>query len=287
MNLSNLRNLFFLSLISLNLITLSNPVEASEEAGTHFKKVVWVIFENESKDPVMSQPDFARVAKLGVSFNSMKAEGRPSQPNYIAIVAGSLLGVNSNNNVDLTENHIGDLIEKAGLDWRTYAEDYPGNCFTGSKSGQYVRKHNPMISFANVSKNPARCAKIESTARFFQDYSNGTLPALSIFVPNMKNSGHDTGFDFAGKWMNSRFGTIFSNPAAMADTLFIVTFDESGFARGGEIYTVLLGANILAGTENNQKVNHYSLLKLVEDELNLGNLGREDAKATGITGIWK
>lgn len=268
-------------------VLIFSQISLAAEEGTRFKKVVWLIFENESQLPVIAQPDFAKVARAGVSFNRMYAEGRPSQPNYIAMVAGSKLEVNTNSNVDLDQTHVGDLIEKAGLDWRTYAEDYPGNCFTGSKSGKYVRKHNPFISFTNVSKNPARCAKIESSARFFQDYANGTLPAFTMFIPNMKNSGHDTGFDYAGKWMTSQFGAIFSNPAAMGDTLFIITFDESGYSEGDEIYTVLLGANVLQGAQNNQKLNHYSLLKMIEDEFALGNLGREDAKAAVINGIWK
>ena len=276
----------FLFTSATSLLIFSQNTFAAEE-GIHFKKVVWLIFENESKQPVIGQPDFAKVARAGVSFNLMYAEGRPSQPNYIAMVAGSKLGVNSNSNVDLDQTHVGDLIEKAGLDWRIYAEDYPGNCYTDSKSGKYVRKHNPLISFTNVSKNPARCAKIESTVRFFQDYANGTLPAFTMFIPNMKNSGHDAGFDHAGKWMSSQFGAIFSNPAAMSDTLFIITFDESGYTAGEEIYTVLLGANVIQGGQNNQKLNHYSLLKMVEDELGLGNLGREDAKAAVISGIWK
>lgn len=273
--------------ILLSLLITASFANAVENT-SHFKKVVWLIFENESHEPVINQPDFAKIARLGASFNSVRAESRPSQPNYIAMVAGSTLGVNSNSNVDLDQTHVGDLIEKAGLDWRTYAEDYPGNCFTGAKSANYVRKHNPFMSFTNITKNPARCAKIESTARFFQDYANGTLPAFSMFVPNMKNSGHDTGFDNAGKWMASQFGTIFSNPSAMGDTLFIITFDESGFSPGGEeIFTVLLGANVKPATLNNQKLNHYSFLKMIEDEFALGHLGREDAKAAVINGIWK
>lgn len=277
---------------SINLLifsvffTLTINSYAASDIGSRFKKVVWLIFENESYTPVMIQQDFVKVAKAGALFTKMRAEGRPSQPNYIAMVAGSTLGVNGNQNYDLNHTHVGDLLEKAGLDWRVYAEDFPGNCFTGATSGNYARKHNPFMSFLNVTKNPARCAKIESTARFFQDYANDTLPAFTMFIPNMKNSGHDSGFDYAGKWMASKFGSIFSNPAAMDDTLFIVTFDESGYP-ASEIYTVLLGSQVVPGSKNSQKLNHISLLKMIEDEFKIGNLGREDAQAQEITGIWK
>ena len=283
MKSSSLKVLFFSF-----ILTLSFHSNASAEVGTHFKKVVWLIFENETYDPVITQPDFSRVARAGVLFTGMKAETHPSQGNYIAMVAGSQLGVKGDSNYDLDQTHVGDLLEKAGLDWRAYAEDYPGNCFTGKSSGKYVRKHNPFISFTNITKNPTRCAKIESTARFFQDFSNGTLPAFSMFIPNMKNDGHDTGYDFAGKWMTSQFGNIFANPAALGDTLFIVTFDESSFTSvTNEVYTVLLGSQIKAGTQNAQKINHITLLKMIQDEYGIGNQGRDDVNAAVITGIWK
>ena len=275
-------------LICSIIITISSYSNATTDAGIHFKKVVWLIFENETYDPVITQPDFAKLARAGALFTGMKAETHPSQGNYIAMVAGSMLGVSGDQNVDLDQTHVGDLLEKAGLDWRAYAEDYPGNCFTGRSSGKYARKHNPFISFTNVTKNPTRCNKIESTARFFQDYANGSLPAFSMFVPNQKNDGHDTGYDFAGKWMASQFGAIFSNPAALGDTLFIVTFDESSFSSvTNEVYTVLVGSQIIPGSQYTQKTSHITLLKMIEDEFKIGNLGRDDAKALPITGIWK
>ena len=274
---------FFAFLISLGL-----TANAHNLAAPHFKKVVWLIFENETYDPVITQPDFARVAKAGALLVNFKAETHPSQGNYIAMVAGARLGVSGDGKYDLNDKHVGDLLEAAGLDWRTYAEDFPGKCFTGGSSGKYVRKHNPFMSFTNVTTNPARCAKIENTQRFFQDYANGSLPAFTMFIPNMNNDGHDTGYNFAGKWMTSQFGKIFADPAAMGDTLFIVTFDESSFTSPtNEVYTVLLGAQVVPGAQNNVKMNHVALLKMIEDEFKIGNLGREDVTAPVIDGIWK
>ena len=70
--------------------------------------------------------------------------------------------------------------------------------------------------------------------------------------------------------------------------LFVLTWDESEiFSPKNQIYTVLIGKNIKPGSQSNQKLNHMSLLKMVEDELALGNLGREDATSPVISGIWK
>ena len=63
----------------------------------------------------------------------------------------------------------------AGMSWRVYVQNYPGNCFDGDSffggidgpgvSGQYVRKHNPVISFESARLNPAECANIQPLAR--------------------------------------------------------------------------------------------------------------------------
>ena len=65
------------------------------------------------------------------------------------------------------------------------------------------------------------------------------------------------------------------------------TYPYHNHPGGEEIFTVLLGANVKPATLNNQKLNHYSFLKMIEDEFALGHLGREDAKAAVINGIWK
>lgn len=291
--LSLLNVLAFTTVLASTACVTAQPVSQPQEAqsiipGSHFKKVVWLIFENESRKNSLAQPDFKKLTQYGAYLSNMTAETHPSQGNYIAMVAGSTLGVSDDGNVDLDQTHIGDLIEKVGLDWRVYAEDYPGNCFTRSSSGKYVRKHTPFLSFTNVTKNPTRCAKVESTNRFFDDLKNDTLPAFSMFIPNQDNDGHDTGVDFAGKWMWSKFGSILSNPASLRDTLFIVTFDEASFfSSGNKIYTVLVGSNVIPGSQNSQNLNHISLLKMIEDEFQLGTLGREDSKQPQVTGIWK
>lgn len=280
------------NLISL-LITLTCTITAFAELPTiadrgHFKKVVFIIFENENLSAVMKQKDFAHYVTVGANLTNMFGETHPSQGNYIALVAGSTMGVKSDSDVNLDGNHIGDLLEKANMDWRVYAEDYPGNCFTETTKGEYVRKHVPFMSFKNVSTNPARCAKIENDSRFFTDLNSGSLPEYSLFIPNMKNDGHDTGSDYAGKWLTSKFGQILDHPDQYSDVLFVLTWDESEIlSLKNQIYTVLIGKNIQPGSKSAQRLNHISLLKMVEDQLGLGNLGREDATAPAITGIWK
>ena len=274
----------------LSVILLASLMSAHEAlaSGGHFKKVVWVVFENTNYSKALAQPDFKKVAMNGALFTNLIAEVHPSQGNYIAMIAGAKLGVNNDNIVNLKQSHVGDLLEKAGLRWKAYAENYPGKCFTGLSSGTYYRKHVPFMSFADVTGDSARCLNIEDETKFFDDFKSGALPEFSMYTPNIKNDGHDTGVDFAGKWLTSKFGSILSNPSALGDVLFIITFDESSMVSpNNQIYTVLVGANVIPNSQNAQAVNHPALLKMIEDEFGIGNLGREDSTAAVISGIWK
>jgi len=257
------------------------------QTNSHFKKVVWIVFENTNYSKALAQPYFNKLSKQGALFTNLMAEDHPSQGNYIAMIAGSKLNVKNDNVVDLKESHVGDLLEKAGMRWKVYAESYPGNCFTGKQSGSYVRKHVPFMSFVNVNQNSARCLNIEDETKFGEDFNNGTLAEYSMYIPNLRSDGHDTGVDFAGKWFEKTLGNIFLDSAKLSDTLFVITFDESGASIKNQIFTVLLGAKIKPGVQNSQLLNHTALLKMIEDEFGLGNLGREDMSAPVINGIWQ
>lgn len=261
-----------------------NTAGTAQAASEHFKKIVWIVFENTNYQEALKQPDFAALTKQGALFTHLSAETHPSQGNYIAMIAGTHFGVNDDGVVRLSGNHLGDLLEKANLDWRVYAEDYPGNCFQGESVKGYYRKHNPFISFNNVAMDARRCQKIVSADQFDLDLTEGKLPAYSMYIPNIKNDGHDTGVNFAGQWMSARWGKYFASPG---EVLFVITFDESESLFTNQIYTVLIGAHVIPGAQNIQNISHAALLKMIEDEFNIGNLGQNDARSPQIIGIWR
>ena len=76
---------------------------------------------------------------------------------------------------------------------------------------------------------------------------------FSIFqIPNLKNDGHDTGVEYAGRWLTEKFASVWQNSQILSDTLFIITFDESANNRNNQIYTLLIGAGIKAGSKSEQ-----------------------------------
>ena len=247
-----------------------------------------VVLENTNYEDALRQPFLASLARRGALLTHLTAEAHPSQPNYIALISGSTFGVTSDGNVSLDQRHIGDLLEAKGLQWKVYAEGYPGNCFLGASAGAYVRKHTPFLSFKNVQNDQARCAKIVHASELASDVRDGRLPDYSLYVPDLQNDGHDTGVAFADRWLSATFGPLLQDPKFTQGLLFIVTFDEGkGFIFGGNhVATILVGDTVKPGAVLDSNYDHYSLLRLVEDQLGLGSLGQGDAHATIING-WK
>ena len=272
-----MKNIF----ISISLIAMSFSVHAS-----NFNKVLVIVFENTEYANAIKQPFFSSLAKEGALLTNFKAAIHPSQGNYIAMIAGTTFNITNDKPIDIKDRHLGDLLEEAKKDWKIYAEDYPGNCFLGATSGDYARKHVPFMSFVNVQQSPARCAKIVEGKEFFRDFSAGKLKDFSMYIPNLKNDGHDTGVAIGDKWFNQTFNSILHSPQFPKDLLVVVTFDE-GTTLNNQIYTLLFGANIAAGSKSTRANNFYSLLRTYEDSLGLGSLNKNDVSAQIIDDVWK
>jgi hypothetical protein len=277
-------------------LTISSiPVQAAPSS----KKILIVVLENADYDAAKKQKFLGWLSRNGAVLTNCYAQTHPSQPNYIAMVAGDTYGVDDlpNGDVKVTRDarHLGDLLEAKGLEWKVYAEGYPGKpgkCFLRGSAGNYARKHVPFLSFRDVQSDPARCNRIVNASQFDADIQTG-LPAFALYVPDLKNDGHippSPGVAFADGWLGKKFQKLLSDPAFTKDLLFVVTFDEG--SGGGKhvkshILTVLFGNAVAAGAASAQPYTHYSLLKLVEDTFGLGNLGKNDASAERIQGIWK
>ena len=253
--------------------------------GKFFDRAIIVIFENTNYLAAMKQPFFKQLADEGANFSNFLAVAHPSQGNYIALTSGSLNGVSGDGTYNIDVSNVVDLLEAKGLTWKVYAEDYPGKCFTGSQ-GNYVRKHNPFISYADIQKNPARCANIVNADQFAIDSTQGTLADYVFYIPNLKNDGHDTGVTYADKWYSSKFSAYIGDAKFMENTVLISTFDESGLSSKNQIYTSIVGPAVVA-KDFPDSLGICSLLKLIEENWSLGNLGKSDASAAAIPNIWR
>jgi len=267
-------------------------VSTSLDAATHvaplqahtFKHVFVIVLENEGLAQVQADGYFADLARRGVLLTHYAAVAHPSQPNYLALIAGDTF-VTDDAPVDLAQRNLTDLLASGGVSWKTYQENYPGGCYTEaiSDGGLYARKHNPFISFDSIRANPSRCAKIVNASALQADIQAMSLPGVAFYVPNQANDGHDTGLAFASAWLKAFLEPKLADAAFMDGTLVIVTFDESGtFSNNhNQVYTVLLGPPVVPSIDAHP-YTHYDLLRSIEINFGLGSLGRRDAKANGF-----
>jgi hypothetical protein len=274
------------SLVISLLVFFSASAFSAPASGKHFDHAIFVVFENTSYSSAIKQKFLSQLSAKGASFTNFLALTHPSQGNYIAMTSGSLYGVKNDSLVNLDVKNINDLLESKGLTWKVYAEAYPGNCFTGTKSSTYVRKHNPFMSYLNIQRNPARCANIINADQFDKDAAANTLPNYMLYVPDMNNDGHDTDVSYADKWYEKNFSKYVNDPQFMRNTILVSTFDESApNSSKNQIYTSIVGASIKP-TVVSAQLNIVSLLTMIEDNWSLGNLGQMDASTIPIPDIW-
>jgi len=234
------------------------------------------------------------VASQGITLTNYFAITHPSQPNYVAFAGGSTNGITTDNHerLDSSKKTIVDLLDAKGISWGEYQEDSPYSGFEGNyvnqKNGKndYVRKHNPLMSYDSVTSDLDKLAKIKNLTMFYTDLQNNKLPQWMFITPNMTSDGHDTSVTTAGKWTKNFLQPLLSNPNFASNTLVLLTFDETeSYTSDNKVFSVLLGdavSSSLHGTTKSTKYNHYSSLATVENNWDLGNLGLEDETATAF-----
>jgi acid phosphatase len=212
----------------------------------------------------------------GALLTNYYAITHPSLPNYLALDSGSTQGCTSDVCGSYGARDLGGQLTRAGKSWAGYMESMPRPCARAS-SGQYAAKHNPFVHFTDVLKN--RCAghvlpmpkRIPSSLRRF-----------TWFAPNLLNDTDDGTIQRGDTWLKDHVPAIMR--ALGPRGLLIVTWDEGSYSqRVSHIATILYGPIVRHGIKISRRVNHYSLLRLIESRLRVSHLGKA-RRATRIRG---
>jgi hypothetical protein len=271
-----------------NLATKPNPTPKPNPPAPplarlpNFKHVYVIIFENKEYSSLVGSSSApyinSLISKYGLSTN-FTAETHPSEPNYIALTSGATQGVTDDGVYNLGVNNLFDQITASGRTWKSVQQGNPGNCFTGSsssavldgvgKSGAYVRKHNPAISYTSISGNAAKCANITNLASFDAAAAN-----FQFITPNMINDMHDGTVADGDNFLKAFLPKI-TTSAAFAGSVVYVTFDEgtTGVSGGGHIATLAITSNMTPGFKAAAAYTHYSMLRTIEQAWAIPYLG--------------
>jgi hypothetical protein len=243
--------------------------------------VVIVIEENHSYNQIVGNAEAPYLNQLmheGALFTNSYAVTHPSQPNYLALFSGSTQGMTDDScgKTYAAANLASELLEKK-LTFTGYSEDLPKAGFTGCTSKGYARKHNPWVQFTNV---PAELNQPFSA--FPKDYAQ--LPTVSFVIPNHQDDMHDGTVRQADSWLKEHLGA-YAEWAKTHNSLLIVTWDEDDNSKLNHIPTVFAGPMVKQG-KYDEKINHYNVLRTVEELYQLPPLG-ESKQQEPIKTIWK
>lgn len=269
-------------------ITQVKPKKRDLRSGDFFDRFLMIVLENKDYSAVMEDSYFQYLVTQGTMLSNLDAVARPSFPNYVAMVAGSTFGIDSNDPIVIQERSIVDLLEKRSLTWKAYAESYPGDCYLGVSKGKYVRRHVPFLSFASIQDDPKKCQNVVPADEFINDWSNEQLPNYSMYIPDNDNNGHDTSVKFASNWLQSFLDPLLADSNRMEGTLIQVVFDEPDKNNDSnmKVFSLFLGPMVRKDDRDDTHYNFYDVLRTVEGNFNIGTLDLEDKSSTSIKGIW-
>src|SRR5579875_2302673 len=242
--------------------------------------IVIVLEENKASQKILGNPDAPYINSLATSGANMSdffAETHPSQPNYLALFSGSTQGVTDDScphtfGVD----NLGSELIAAGDSFTGYSESLPSVGYTGCTSGLYARKHSPWVNFSNL---PA--STNQPFTSFPSDYSQ--LPDVSFVIPNLDDDMHNGTIAQGDTWLKNNLGG-YVTWAQTHNSVLAVTFDEDDHSENNQIPTMLVGQPVQPGNYPEQ-VNHYNLLRTIEDAYGIAPLGAS-ASAAPIADIW-
>lgn len=288
----------FVSGDSVDLTVVGSTTVSGVTTVPQFNKIVVVWGENESRTFVNNTncPWIHSLANGGADMTGSKGTSHPSQPNYLQFASGSNQGVTDNNpvpNTPLSSQNLFGELRSIGKSGNTYSEDLPSVGSLVATSGNYARRHNPVSNWQSNSPTgwqvPPSSNQPFTTFSSISNYNN--LPDFSFIVPNVINSGHDIADNNLAAqqydtWLQANldnYKTFCSNPAN--NSLLIVSFDESEQSDStNPIRTIIYGAHVQPGVYS-QSINHYNILRTIEDGLGLDTFNLHAGSASAAASI--
>ena len=264
---------------------LPTPTPIGSGTLPNFSHVFLIVMENEESTGIMGNNAAAYINALATGHGLATqyfAVSHPSLPNYLALTAGSTFGIASDcTGCYVNATNIADQVESSGRSWKGYLESMPSSCYVGD-AYPYMQKHNPFIYYNDVRTNAARCAEhVVPFTQLSTDLTNGTVPNFAWITPNMCNDMHDCSIATGDAWLANVVPGILASSAFQNGGVLFITWDEGessagccGNATGGQVATLVIAPNGIAGLRSTIAETHYSLLRTIEDAWGLSALGQ-------------
>src|SRR6266581_5334381 len=210
----------------------------------------------------------------------------PSLPNYLWLEAGTNFGILDDNlpsqNHQSTTSHLVDMLEAAGVSWKTYQEDEGSGAFDGTycpigyDGNHYDVNHNPFAYFDDVtnrnSTTATRCMQhVRPYSEFQTDLGNNTVPRYNFIVPDLCHDMHENiscsqsnRILFGHTWLSTEVPKILASQAYLNNGALFITWDE-GASGDGPIGMIVLSPKAKVGYQNTIPYDHSSTLRTLQE----------------------
>jgi len=220
----------------------------------------------------------------------------PSEPNYIWMEAGSNFGILDDSEPSVnhlsTTNHLTTLLRHAGISWKTYQENIPGDTCPVISQYPYAAKHNPFVFFDDITSDFNYCLDhIRPFEELATDLANHTVAHYNFITPNLTNDMHDYApgsFSSEGQgdyWLSQQMPMILNSAAYANNGAVFITWDEGSPA--GPIGMIVLSPLARGGGYNNNiHYTHSSLLRSLQETFRVGPLLGGAASAASLSDLF-
>lgn len=278
--------------------------------------VVFVLEENYSYSEIIGgsyssyAPTINALSKASttVNFTQDFAITHPSEPNYLELFSGSNQGVTVDESgpdavAPFNDCNLGSSLIAAKFTFIGYSESQPSTgWFSGDKSTYYT-KHCPWINWMNgdngaiatMDSIPVKSdLPFAPVGTYFPDSNHySTLPTVSWVIPDIDDDMHDpstpsTAISNGDSWLKKNIMPLVRwAEKPINNTLVIIVWDEDDECTGcTNNIPLLFCSGMVSGQNCSFKMNHYNLLKTIEDMYSLPACGSSSGLADVPTSIW-
>ena len=246
---------------------------------------------------------------------------------YAAMVSGQFVRCEQNNDYSFTNgdvpgqiachqsvNNLFHQLDGRSIPWQEWTESATNSCDLfdhGSTWAHnlYVSHHSPALYFDDIQANHSsedvipslECRqKVLATGTtapndmsvFDAALGAGTVDRFNMVIPNDCENGHDRcGTHNAVRqfddFLAREVPKIQASPAFGSDGLIVVVWDEGSDLDPLHVGAALLGPQVKPGTTSAVSLNHYSLLRTLEDGFGISRHLAHAAGAHAFTGVWR
>ncbi|MGH9510963.1 MAG: alkaline phosphatase family protein [Terriglobales bacterium] len=274
------------------LLMLTNLAVAQVPRSKH----VWIITEeNHSFEEVIGNPSMPYYNSLAARYG-LATEYYSNQHNSLSalmwLVAGQAVTSDDDAASSFNVNNIVRGVLSLGLKWKSYQVDLPYAGFQGLSSGNYVRRHNPLIDFTDSYSGVQSLNSVPIT-QLTTDIKNNATPNFAYISPNLDEDAHDGTLPEADEWLEQNLPAILGRPefAPGGDGLLFVVWDEGNLNNdnrcsgrldsgcGGRVATMVIGPQVRPHYQSATRYDHTNLLRTVCDALGVTSCPGEAALA--------